>query len=130
MQKMKKIVRRFKKEFDIKGIPKLEDLKRAISELGYIPLPYEGNEDIYFKMLNGRIIEKKDGITMLKGTDRYVFYRSTVLKCDMPHILAHEIGHIYLNHLNRHGSYYDTSIRKEAEANAFSLFLIPSYLEV
>ncbi len=124
MKNTKDNVKKFRKEFKIKRVPDLGTLKNVIRKMNYIPLSYKDNEALYYNLLDGKKIERKTAITILKGKNRYVFYDDSISENDLTYILAHEAAHIYLNHLNRKSGYFDTSEYKEREANEFASELL------
>ncbi len=123
MKPVEKSVKEFKKEFKVRRIPDLAKLRLIIKAMSYQLLPYQGNETLLME-LYGTTDIKRPAITMSHKRKRYVFYNAEITERDLLFILAHEIGHIYLNHIQRSEGYYDTSEYREEEANEFASMLM------
>ncbi len=117
-------VKELKKEFKLKGIPGLRDIKNIISKMGYTLLTYESSEDLLKELKLTEHAKHYSSVSCTIGKKSYTFYRGAVHSSDLPFILCHEIGHIYMNHINQTNGYYDTSDHKEEEANVFATRLL------
>ena len=109
---VKRAVRQFKKQFNIKGIPDAEKLKDIASRLGYV---------------TQRILPKEnepDGYVLDSGGMKIIYYNQHLNSLDLIIVLTHELAHVFLNHLYRSDSVYDTSVYKEYEANVFTNMLL------
>ena len=117
-------VKELKKEFKLKGVPGLRDIKNIISKMGYTLLTYESSEDLLKELKLTEQAKHYSSVSCTKGKKSYTFYRGAVHSSDLPFILCHEIGHIYMNHINQTNGYFDTSDHKEEEANVFATRLL------
>lgn len=117
-------VKELKKEFKLKGVPGLREIKNIISKMGYTLLTYESSEDLLKELKLTEQAKHYPSVSCTKGKKSYTFYRGAVHSDDLPFILCHEIGHIYMNHINYTSGYRDTSDHKEEEANVFATRLL------
>jgi len=117
-------VKELKKEFKLKGVPGLREIKNIISKMGYTLLTYESSEDLLKELKLTEQAKHYPSVSCTKGKKSYTFYRGAVHSDDLPFILCHEIGHIYMNHINQTNGYFDTSDHKEEEANVFATRLL------
>lgn len=118
-------VKEFRKEFNITSPVTLYDLKRVISIMGYEMLTYEDNADLIESLKIADEMKRYRTMTVHAGNNAYLVYSRKIPEFDLIFIFAHELGHIYLKHLNdhRHNGYKDTSERREEEANRFAVHL-------
>ncbi len=124
MKKIRKAVRAFKKEYGIKGSPNLETLKEIIKKLGFIPCGYHADKEKLYETNTYETSVERPAFAYSKKGKKYVFYNDLLIEIDIVRILAHEVGHLYFNHMHRHESIFDTQTNKEWEANLFAACLM------
>ena len=124
MKKIDLSVKQLKEEFKLKGVPGLRDIKNIISKMGYTLLTYESSEDLLKELKLTEQAKHYPSVSCTKGKKSYTFYRGADHSDDLPFNLCHEIGHIYMNHINYTSGYRDTSDHKEEEANVFATRLL------
>lgn len=117
-------VKELKKEFKLKGVPGLREIKTIISKMGYTLLTYESSADLLEELELTEDARHYPSISCSTEDKNYTFYRGAVHSNDLLFILCHEIGHIYMNHINYTSGYRDTSDHKEEEANVFATRLL------
>ena len=101
MKNVKKQVKKFKKEFDIKGVPDVSELRQVIRSFHYQLLTYEGNEELLVNLNQFERSKYVPSFCCSKNRQNYLFYSAKVHDSDLPFVLTHEIGHIYMNHLDK-----------------------------
>lgn len=124
MQNARKTVKKFKRTYKIKGSPTTFELKRAIEQFGFTTYGYHNDEDKLQETKTYDLSTEKPAFTYAKGRCRYVFYNDLLNEVDAARVLAHELGHLYYNHMQRHETLFDTGINKEWEANLFAAYLM------
>lgn len=124
MKNVEKTVEIFKKEFNLRGTLTARKLKSVIKKMNCELFTYEGNEGLLEKLKLSERAKYNPSVSCSVGDRNYIFYRGTISDRDLPFVLSHEIGHAYMNHLNRSNGYDDTSDRKDAEANVFATRLL------
>lgn len=120
MKSVKKQVKKFKKEFKIKGIPDMSELRQAVKSFHYQLATYERNEELLVSLNQFERSKCVPAFCCTKNRQNYIFYSGKIHDRDLPFVLAHEIGHIYMNHLNREDNIHDTPEYKDREANEFT----------
>lgn len=111
------MVKQFKKQFNIKGIPDADKLIDIAGRLGYATqriLPEEN---------------EPDGYVFDSGDIKTIYYNQHLNSLDLIIVLTHELAHVFLNHLYRSDSVYDTSVYKDYEANVFTSILLKGVLK-
>ncbi len=124
MKNAKKAVRKFKRTYKIKGSPTTYELKRVIEQFGFTTYGYHNDEDKLQETKTYDLSTEKPAFTYAKGRCRYVFYNDLLNEVDAARVLAHELGHLYYNHMHRNETLFDTGINKEWEANLFAAYLM------
>lgn len=124
MKNVEKTVENFRKEFNLKGTLTARKLKTVIKKMNCELFTYEANEGLLEKLKLFERAKYNPSVSCSVGDRNYIFYRGTISDHDLPFVLSHEIGHAYMNHLNRSDGYDDTSDRKDAEANVFATRLL------
>lgn len=124
MKKTKKAVKQFRKTYGIKGTPTSYELKEIIKKLGFTPYGYHTDEEKLYETKTYDFSTEKPAFTYSKDNKNYVFYNDLLNEIDISRLLAHELGHLYYNHLHRHETLFDTGINKEWEANLFAAYLM------
>lgn len=124
MENARKAVKKFKRTYRIKGSPTTYELKRVIEQLGFTTYGYHNDEDKLQETKTYDLSTEKPAFTYIKGRKRYVFYNDILNEVDAARVLAHELGHLYYNHMHRHETSLDTGINKEWEANLFAAYLM------
>lgn len=127
MQDVKAKVRQFIKDYGLTGAVTISDAKRIIGELGYKIMYYQkGNaETEAFLKKFGKLeyAKTRPAFTYRDDVQKFVFLMTFQSKRDELILLTHEIGHIYLGHLNGSNVVSDTDVQKEDAANTFSSLL-------
>ncbi len=124
MKNARKTVKKFKRTYKIKGSPTTYELKRVIEQFGFTTYGYHNDEDKLQETKTYDISTEKPAFTYTKGRKKYVFYNDLLNEADAARVLAHELGHLYYNHMHRHETLFDTGINKEWEANLFAAYLM------
>lgn len=124
MRNAKRAAKQFKRIYKIKGVPSVRELKEKIKQLGFEPCAYSESEHRLHETRTYRISQERPAFTYVKGHKRYVFYDDLLNEVDTKRVLAHEIGHLYCNHMNCVRTCLDTDVNKEWEANAFAAQLL------
>lgn len=116
-------VENFIKEFDIKDID-IYTLKMIISKLGYELVEYNPllNNEHVNTIINGlnlkEELKSKSCFTYKSKLASYIFVRNSLAECELIYLLLHEIGHIYMHHVDKDTT--DKSEYYEHEANKFA----------
>ncbi len=125
MKTIEKEVRKFKRTNGIKGIPNLHELKDIIlKKYGFTTYGYHKDEEKLHETKTYEHSLDRPAFTYCKNGKRHVFYNDLLSETDITHVLAHELGHLYYDHLHRHIDSADTPIRKEWQANIFAAYLM------
>ncbi len=124
MKKAKKAVRKFRKEYAIKGNPTSYELKEVIKKFGFIPCGYHDDEEKLYETNTYDFSTERPAFAYSKDGKKYIFYNDLLIETDIARTLAHEVAHLYYDHLHRHISLFDTPINKEWEANLFAAYLM------
>lgn len=124
MKNIEKTVEDFKKEFNLKKIPDAYELKGIIRSMNYQLLTYESNKELLEILKLTDKSKYYPSMSCSQGSKNYTFYRGTVSEQDLPFILTHEVGHIYMNHSKTNKGFHDTSDYKDEEANIFATYLL------
>lgn len=124
MKNIKKQVQKFKKEFKLTGVPDLSELKQAVRNLNYDLTTYRDGADLLKETHMTDAAQIVPALTVRTPKAKCILYNGNIQEKDLPFILAHEIGHIYLNHIRTSRGYYDTSEYRDNEANCFAVYLM------
>lgn len=124
MKKAKKAAKKFRETYRIKGVPTAYELKQIIKQLGFEACGYSESKDKLRETKTFDLAEKKPAFTYARGNKKYVFYDDLLNEVDTERVLAHEIGHLYYNHMHRRETLLDTDVNKEWEANLFAAYLL------
>lgn len=124
MRNTKKAAKQFKRAYKIKGVPSVCELREKIKQLGFEPCAYSKSEHMLRETKTYCISQEKPAFTYAKGHKKYVFYDDLLNELDTKRVLAHEIGHLYCNHMNCVRTCLDTDVNKEWEANIFAVQLL------
>lgn len=129
MKNAKKTVKKFKQTYKIKGVPTTHELKKLIKKFGFTTYGYSENEDKLYETKTYNLSKEKHAFTYARGNQKYVFYDDYLNEIDIERALAHEIAHLYYNHLYRKTTVLDSDLNKEWEANLFAAYLLkePDY---
>lgn len=127
MKAIKNEVRKFKRANGIKGTPNLHELVDVIRrKYGYTSYGYHKDEEKLHETKTYEHSAERPAFTYCKDGKRYVFYNDTLSEKDITILLAHELGHLYYDHLYRHVDSDDTPIYKEQQAHIFAGYLLDS----
>lgn len=103
------------------------EAKEIIGTLGYTIVYYEigdeGSEAILRKIGKLEYAETQSCFSYQDESKKIVFLRKFQTSKEEYFVLTHEIGHLYLGHLNDSGFCPDSDVVKEEEAQRFSLYL-------
>ena len=105
------------------------DLENICSKNDWSLLPYKGHERLIHKIGMDKMMDY-DGFTYRakQGTDTItiIFFRDTLGQARRIHVVAHEIGHLVLNHMYQTSASFslvDVPHEQEAEEFAFEMEL-------
>lgn len=125
---IKQKVKSFCKKYKVSKF-NCESLKAIIEKQGYTVIEYNqivNNNDvskiIQSLKLSDNILRSK-GFTYADNSYRLVFINEDLSDDEKCIVLAHEVGHIYLNHLSN-ASIIGKDVKEEYEANEFAHFLL------
>ena len=124
MKQAKKAVKKFREIYKIKGNPTAYEIKQIIKKLGFELCGYSENEKKLCETKTQYLSGEKPAFTYVKGSKKYVFYDDFLNEADTERVLAHELGHLYYNHMHRSKTLFDTNVNKEWEANLFAALLL------
>lgn len=112
-----KEIKRLIKSAKIKHFPiGLPELKQIIESCGWEIYTYKEAVDIIENYNLQTISDNNDSFATRIGGRTIIFYNDGISQLDFPYILAHEIGHIILNHLDNTDDIY----AKERDCNDFA----------
>lgn len=125
---IKRKVRSFCKEYALSEISS-RSLKAIVEKQGYTIVEYnqvvnDGDVEKLIRSLclSDTVLHTK-GFTYADAHCRCVFLHEDLSEQEQCIVLAHELGHIYLNHLSN-ASVIGNDVREEYEANEFAHFLL------
>ena len=124
MENARKAVKKFKKEYGIKGNPTSYEIKEVIKKFGFIPCGYHEDEEKLHETNTYDFSTERPAFAYSRAGKKYIFYNDLLIETDMARTLAHEVAHLYYDHLHRHTNTFDTPINKEWEANLFAAYLM------
>lgn len=111
-----------------------DELKVAISECGYTIVEYnktsnKSNVEVLIRELHLEpYYTEVDAFTYADANTRIVFVAEDLSQDELLVVLAHELGHILLDHMSDSSNIFGKSIINEGEANSFSYCLTnPSF---
>lgn len=124
MKTIRNDVKKFKKEYRLKGVPTSYKLKHILEGLAFTVCGYHA--DAYKLRLIGKekTAKRKPAFAYIHNNERIIFYNDRLNEEDATRVLAHEIGHIYKKHLYNTVDQFDTDVSKEWEANLFAMYLL------
>lgn len=112
-----KEIRRLIKTSNISNFPvRLSEIKQIIERSGWEIYSYKEAFDIIEQYHLQEMAEKNDSFATHIGDKTVIFYDDKISQLDFPYILAHEIGHIVLGHLDITDDIYI----KERDCNCFA----------
>ena len=112
-----KEIKRLIKTAKIKHFPiGLPELKQIIESYGWEIYTYKEAADIIENYNLQTMADNNDSFATRIGGRTIIFYNDGISQLDFPYILAHEIGHITLNHLDDTKDIYT----KERDCNDFA----------
>ncbi|GEM_PF-5845012 len=77
-----------------------------------------------FRKIGGEELSKQvKAFLYYTNEERYIFLCADLIADDTVAVLLHELGHIYLDHLEPEGIIHDTGTQREDEALLFSLYV-------
>lgn len=101
----------------------LPEIKQIIERSGWEIYSYKEATDIIEQYNIQEMADKNDSFASHIGNRIVIFYDDNISQLDFPHIIAHEIGHITLGHLNDTEDIYS----KERDCKCFAEELL-SYI--
>lgn len=78
----------------------LTEIKQIVQQSGWEIYSYKDAVEIIDSYKLQEMVEKNDSFASNIGNRIVILYNSDISQLDLPYILAHEIGHIVLGHLN------------------------------
>lgn len=113
----------------------VDDLKKIIKQQGYTIVGYDKfsnkkDVEVVLNELNlKQFSQTVKAFTYADNNYRIVFISNGLSDAETIILLAHEAGHIFLNHMSRLNGICDVNVTFENEANEFSHYLIcPSFV--
>lgn len=112
-----KEIKQLTKTSKIKHFPiGLSELKQIIETYGWEIYSYKDAADIIANYNLQDMANKNDSFATCISGRIIIFYDDNISQLDLPYILAHEIGHVVLNHLDNTDDIYI----KERDCNDFA----------
>ena len=125
MKTIEKEVKRFKRTNGIKGIPTTyEIVDIMLKKYGFTTYGYHKDEEKLYETKTYEHSLDRPAFAYCKNGKRHIFYNDLLSETDITHVLTHELGHLYYDHLHRHTDSTDTPIHKEWQANVFAAYLM------
>ena len=78
MKNVKKQVKKFRKEFKIKGIPDMSELRQAVKSFHYQLATYEGNEELLANLNQLERSKYVPSFCCSKNRQNYIFFSSKI----------------------------------------------------
>lgn len=125
---IKQKIKSFCKEYKLAEVS-CQSLRAVIEKQGYTIVEYNQifNDENTAKLIESLnlsdAISHTKGFTYATGSYRIVFVHEDLSEDEKRIVLAHEAGHIYLNHLSN-APIIGRDVREEYEANEFAHFLL------
>lgn len=94
----------------------LPEINQIIKQSGWEIYSYRDASDIIESFGLRDMVEKNDSFASYISNRIIIFYDDNISQLDFPHVLAHEIGHIVLGHLDNTDDIYS----KERDCNCFA----------
>lgn len=94
----------------------LPEIKQIIKRSGWEIYSYKEATDIIEQYSLQEMTDKNDSFASHISNRIVIFYDDNISQLDFPHIIAHEIGHIFLGHLNDTEDIYS----KERDCECFA----------
>lgn len=98
---------------------RLSEIKQIIEQSGWEIYSYNEAIDIIDQYQLQEMVEKNDSFATRIGNKIVIIYDDNISQLDFPYILAHEIGHIVLGHLDSTDN-TDDIYTKERDCNCFA----------
>lgn len=115
-----KEIKRLIKAVKISNFPvRLSEIKQIIEQSGWEIYSYNEAIDIIEQYQLQEMVEKNDSFATRIGNKIVILYDDNISQLDFPYILAHEIGHIVLGHLDSTDN-TDDIYTKERDCNCFA----------
>lgn len=115
-----KEIKRLVKSTKIINLPiGLPEIKQIIERSGWEIYSYNEAVDIIEQYQLQEMSEKNDSFATRIGNKIVILYDDNISQLDFPYILAHEIGHIVLGHLDNTNN-TDDIYTKERDCNCFA----------
>ena len=112
-----KEIKRLIKSTHITNFPiGLPEINQIIKQSGWEIYSYKDASDIIDSFGLRDMAEKNDSFVSYISNRIIIFYDDNISQLDFPHVLAHEIGHIVLRHLDDTDDIYS----KERDCNCFA----------
>lgn len=113
-------IKRLIKTAKISNFPvRLSEIKQIIERSGWEIYSYSEAVDIIEQYQLQEMVEKNDSFATRIGNKIVIIYDDNISQLDFPYILAHEIGHIVLGHLDSIDN-TDDIYTKERDCNCFA----------